>query len=204
MRLQKTSVQTVAINAQTILEINAGIIGELKNSDCYLFVNFRRDMIRRKYRGSLFSNQELAIAYALGFERILIVNQSDIFSEGMLHYIGVNTETFKDFDDCTKVVGRAISRAGWKADYTRRLRAEGLRFSDEVLGYGPLVGRFVYLRFQRRDVRAAIPDIRPPGCRNTVPGAAQCTPPPYEAHSRQLGGRGSPTRSSRIRTRSST
>ncbi len=32
----------LAIEAQTILEINAGIIRELKNSDCYLFVNFCR------------------------------------------------------------------------------------------------------------------------------------------------------------------
>jgi hypothetical protein len=39
----------LAINAQTILEINSGIIGELKNSDCYLFVNFCRDLIGDKY-----------------------------------------------------------------------------------------------------------------------------------------------------------
>src|SRR5690348_5423915 len=82
----------LAINAQTILEINAGIIGELKNSDCYVFVNFRRDQIGEKHRGSLFSHQELAIAYALGFERILVVNQRDVLSEGILRYIGINTE----------------------------------------------------------------------------------------------------------------
>src|SRR5437660_794267 len=65
----------IAIDVQTILEINTGIIRELKNSDCYLFVNFRRELIRDKYWGSLFSNQELAIAYALGFERLLVINQ---------------------------------------------------------------------------------------------------------------------------------
>jgi hypothetical protein len=35
----------VAIDAQTILEINRGIIRELKGSDCYLIVNFRRERI---------------------------------------------------------------------------------------------------------------------------------------------------------------
>ena len=148
----------IAINAQTILEINAGIIGELKNSDCYLFVNFCRDKIAGKYRGSLFSNQELAIAYAFGFERILIVNQTDILSEGMLQYIGVNTETFEDFTDCCTVVERAIRRSGWMADYSRRLRAGGLRFSDEVIrygaAYGELIGRFLYL-----DIQNGRPDI---------------------------------------------
>jgi hypothetical protein len=148
----------VAINAQTILEINAGIIDELKNSDCYLFVNFRRDKMNGKYRGSLFSNQELAIAYALKFERILIVNQSDLLSEGMLRYIGVNTETFNDFSDCCAVVERALDRSRWTADYTRRLIADGLRFSDEVIrygaGYGELVGRFLYM-----DIHNGRPDI---------------------------------------------
>jgi hypothetical protein len=64
----------IAIDVQTILEINTGIIRELKDSDCYLFVNFRREQIGGEHRGSLFSNQELAIAYALGFERILVIN----------------------------------------------------------------------------------------------------------------------------------
>jgi hypothetical protein len=144
----------VAISAQTILEINAGIIGELKNSDCYLFVNFRRDIVGEGYRGSLFSNQELAIAYALGFERILVVNQEDLLAEGMLRYIGINTETFKDFQDCCAVVERAIERSGWTPEYGRRLRADNLRFSEELIAYGNLAGRFLYI-----DLRKGRPDI---------------------------------------------
>lgn len=144
----------LAINAQTILEINTGIIGELTNSDCYLFVNFRRDRIGRKYRGSLFSHQELGIAYALGFERILVVNQRGVLSEGMLRYIGINTETFEDFNDCGAVVERALDRSGWTRDYVRRLTANNLRFSDELISYGHLLGRFLYV-----DIRNGRPDI---------------------------------------------
>jgi hypothetical protein len=144
----------LAINAQTILEINTGIIGELKNSDCYLFVNFRRDQIGDKYRGSLFSHQELAIAYALGFERILVVNQRGVLSEGMLRYIGVNTEGFEGFDDCCDVVARALDRSGWTPDYFRKLRADKLRFSDQLITYGHLAGRFLYV-----DIINGRPDI---------------------------------------------
>jgi hypothetical protein len=144
----------IAIDVQTILEINTGIIRELKNSDCYLFVNFCREQIGSEYRGSLFSNQELAIAYALGFERILVINQEGIRREGMLGYIGVNTETFIDFDHCCAVVGRALDRAKWTTDYTRRLSAGRLRFSDEIIGYGYLSGRFLYL-----DILNGRPDI---------------------------------------------
>jgi hypothetical protein len=135
----------IAIDVQTILDINAGIIRELKNSDCYLFVNFRREPIDNKYRGSLFSNQELAISYALGFERILVINQSDVLAEGMLRYIGINTEEFVELDDCCTTVERALDRAGWTADYSRRLRADQLRMSDELIRYGNLTGRFLYV-----------------------------------------------------------
>ena len=144
----------IAIDVQTILEINAEIIRELKNSDCYLFNNFRREAIDSWYRGSLFSNQELAIAYALGFERLLVVNQDGVLAEGMLRYIGINTETFSGFADCCSVVERGLDRSGWKSDYSRRLRADRLRFSDDPIQYGSLAGRFLYL-----DIRNDRPDI---------------------------------------------
>lgn len=146
----------IAIDVQTILEINAGIIRELKNSDYYLFVNFRREQIGNEFRGSLFSNQELAIAYALGFERILVINQKGILPEGMLKYIGINTETFLDFDDCCATVERALDRAKWTADYCRRLTADRLRFSGEFISFGNLIGRFLYVDVlnQRPDIAA--------------------------------------------------
>jgi hypothetical protein len=57
----------IAKKVQAEFEINSEIIRELKNSDFYLFINFRRERIGwGKFRGSLFSNQEFAIAYALG------------------------------------------------------------------------------------------------------------------------------------------
>lgn len=144
----------VAINVQTMLEINTGIIAELKNCDFYLFVNFCRERIDDGHRGSLFSNQELAIAYALGFDRLLIVNQVGIRLEGMLAYIGVNTETFETFDVCPAVVGRAIERAGWSPTYTRRLRAERLRFGDGAIVYGRFAGLFLYV-----DILNGRPDV---------------------------------------------
>ncbi len=146
----------VAINAQTLMEINTGVIRELKNSDYYLFVNFRRDLIGDEYQGSLFSHQELAIAYALGFERILVVSQRGAPLEGMLRHIGINTEEFEGLDDCCAVVARALDRSGWTPDYTRRMRADNLRLSprDELLAFGSLIGRFLYV-----DVINGRPDI---------------------------------------------
>jgi hypothetical protein len=150
----------VAIDVQTILDINGGIIRELKNSDCYLFINFRRDKIgRRRYRGSLFSNQELAIAYALGFERFLVINQEGVQPEGMLAYIGINTETFTTLDECTAAVERALDRAAWTPDYSRRLMMSGLHFSDELVRYWNLVGQNLFGRFLYADINNGRPDI---------------------------------------------
>lgn len=145
----------LAIDVQTILDINGGIIRELRNSDCYLLVNFRREPVGpKRFRGSLFSNQELAIAYALGFEKMLIVNQEGVKPEGMLGYIGINTEEFRDHLDCLNAVRRALDRAEWRSDYSRRLRAANLRFSDQVLTFSTLSGWFLYL-----DVHNDRPDI---------------------------------------------
>jgi hypothetical protein len=146
----------VAKTVQTVFEINSGIIKELKNSDCYLFVNFCREKIgEADSRGSLFSNQEFAIAYALGFEpRILVVNQRGIKPEGLLRYICCNTDPFTNYDDCLPVVGQALDRAGWEPGYSRRLSAGGLRLADEVIRYGDLTGHFLYL-----DIHNGRPDI---------------------------------------------
>jgi hypothetical protein len=147
----------IAIDVQTILDINAGIIRELKNSDCYLFVNFRREQLTGgKYRGALFSNQELAIAYAFGFERILVVNQDGVLPEGILKYMGINTETFVSISECYSTVERVIDRSAWTTDYSRRLRADRLRFSEQIIQYKNLVGQFLYIDVlnQRPDIAA--------------------------------------------------
>lgn len=149
----------IAIDVQTILEINSGIIRELKNSDNYLLVNFRRELIGGGYRGSLFSNQELAIAYALGFERLLVINQAGVRPEGMLRYMGLNTETFNSFDDCCAVVERELDRSDWKPDYSRRLQADRLRFSAAPIRYANQSGNLLDGRFLYVDVLNQRPDI---------------------------------------------
>lgn len=145
----------LAIAVQTILDINNGIIGALKDSDAYLLVNFRRELLSDgTFRGSLFSHQEFGIAYALGFDKVLVVNQAKVRREGMLAYVGSNTEEFTSYEDCLEVVERALEAATWATEYSRRLRADGLRLEEQIITYGPLCGRFLYV-----DVHNHRPDI---------------------------------------------
>ena len=115
----------IAKDVQSIPEINSGIIRELRDSDCFLFVNFCREKLANgKFRGSLFSHQEFAIAYALNFEdKILVVNQKDAEREGLLKYFGCNSEEFSDYSQCVAFVRRAVKRTNWSPDYSRRLQA---------------------------------------------------------------------------------
>lgn len=128
----------IAKDVQSIPEINSGIIRELKDSDCYLFVNFCREKLANgKFRGSLFSHQEFAIAYALKFEdKILVVNQKGVEREGLLRYFGCNSVEFSGYRDCVAVVRRALKRTNWSPDYSRRLQAgkthvsRGMRYTN--------------------------------------------------------------------------
>lgn len=150
----------VAKKVTTILEINADIIRELKNSDGYLFVNFRREKLPGgDHRGSLFSAQEFAIAYALGFDRILIVNQTHLRREGLLGYIACNTAEFETYAECVPTVEKALDDARWDQDqsYSRRLAADGLRLSEPIRyasGHIGLFGRMLYT-----DIHNRRPDI---------------------------------------------
>jgi hypothetical protein len=147
----------VAKEVQNIFEINSGIIGELKNSDCYLFINFRREPMNDKYRGSLFSNQEFAVAYALGFDRIIVVNEKDVRPEGMLAYIGCNTKVFETAQECLDIVEDALNRSGWEPSYSRRLRAENVR--PENLKYTHFTRELMDGCFLSIDIANGRPDI---------------------------------------------
>jgi hypothetical protein len=123
----------VATQVQTILDLNGEVILELKKSDYYLFINFRREPLGRgEFRGSLFAHQELAIAYSLGFDKMLFLNQAGVRSEGMLRYIISNVPEFKTCADVQNAVKRAVRSAGWVPSYSRNLFVHGIRWGPVV------------------------------------------------------------------------
>jgi hypothetical protein len=84
----------------------------------------------------------------LGFERLLVINQKGVKPEGMLAYIGCNTDGFDKPNGCLKAVKKALEESNWKPDYSRRLIAGKPSFSDLVLysdGLTQVKGRILYL-----------------------------------------------------------
>jgi len=126
----------VAIETQSILDVNSGIISELKSSDYYIFINFKRDQIVNGettfYRGSVFTNQELGIAYAMGFEKMLFINQKDVRREGIFGYLVSNTPEFDNYDEVLPIIKDAIAKAKWTNDYSRNLIIQHLRWGNPI------------------------------------------------------------------------
>lgn len=114
----------VAIETQSIQDVNSCIIGNLRSADYYIFIDFRREKIcnsPKEYRGSLFTNQELAIAYILGFDQVLFIQHSDIKLEGIGKYILSNARRFVSPNEVTDIVKEEVVQRGWKPDYSRQL-----------------------------------------------------------------------------------
>lgn len=125
----------VAIRTQSINDVNSGIIGNLKNSDYYIFIDFRREKIscfKKIYRGSLFTNQELAIAYYLGFDNAIFFQQTGVKRDGLLNYMISNSTLFNDHTDVFNHVIEAVKARNWSPKYSRHLIASNLIWTKNI------------------------------------------------------------------------
>lgn len=156
----------VAKIAQSIQDVNSGIINELKNSDFYIFIDFHREKIKQEkrkpiYRGSLFTNQELALVYYLNFEKTLFFQQAGIKSEGLLRYIAANPTPFEKKDDVLALIKKEIKkRPDWTPSYTRHLIPANLNWGVPVIFQDHVGNRFdcralqIDIQNKRNDIAA--------------------------------------------------
>jgi hypothetical protein len=156
----------VAIQAQSIQDVNTAIISELKASDYYIFIDFPRELIQGDpdgaHRGSLFTHQEMAIAYILGFERVLFLRHKDVKLEGLLKYMASNAVIFSAPKEAIEQAKESIDQRGWMPSYTRHLIATNLNWTNGTILYishstgEHLVGKFLSIDIQnhRSDLAA--------------------------------------------------
>ncbi len=145
----------VAIEAQSIQDLNSGIIRELRRSDYYVFIDFRRERLRNDqhdtvYRGSLFSHQELAIVCALQFEHTIFFRQSDVLIEGLAAYMASNATVFNRPDEVPALVAEAVQLREWNPHYSRNLMVEKLHFPPKPWSYADMFGRFLHVDIENR------------------------------------------------------
>lgn len=137
----------IAIEAQSINDINNEIIQNLEDSDYFIFIDFKREQVikpngKEIFRGSLFTNQELALAYWLDFEKALFLQQEGIELEGMSRYLLSNAEKFVELNEILAKVKTQIKKREWTPSYSRHLVATSIESSNMVIGYSDHVGSY--------------------------------------------------------------
>jgi len=124
----------VAINDQTTEGLKENILAKLSESEYFIFIDFKREELvsasgtNREFRGSLFANQELAIAISQN-KRIMAFQEAGIVqTDGMLKVVQVNPICFPDRAGIiARVIGEVRSRT-----------AHGLwdpKWRDEIILY---------------------------------------------------------------------
>lgn len=121
----------LAFRVQSLGDIMA-ITNELRRSDYYLLLDFRRrHKVPEDLPCSLFTHQELALAHHLGFrEQIIALQQKGAPLEGFLRYVQSNPTSFTTTSDLLKKLNILIEEKGWNANYSRNLVVAGLTKSD--------------------------------------------------------------------------
>lgn len=127
----------VAIKAQSIQDVNAGIIGHLRDSDYYIFIDFEREKLSSgRSRGSLFTNQELAIAYVMGFDQVLFLRHRNVRLEGIAAYILSNAKEFDDPNDILAIIKNEVPIRSWSPSYSRHLIVKSSQWYPQAIFYG--------------------------------------------------------------------
>ena len=121
----------VATAESTLQNPNAELLETLKIADYYLFVDFKRELVincknnTNTYRGSLYTHQELGMAYALGFDstNMLLFSQKEVEPSGLKGYMVSNCAQFHTYDDAVRIITQTVQNE-WLIDYSRKLHVK--------------------------------------------------------------------------------
>ena len=125
----------VAITVQSLDDIMT-ITKELRSSDYYLFIDFKRH--------STFTHQELALAHHLDFgSQIIALRQKGRGArrpQGFLRYVLSNPASFDTTDDLLAQVENLVRAKCWRRDYSRNLVLNASLETSGEVDYGDHTG----------------------------------------------------------------
>jgi hypothetical protein len=112
----------IARATNNLYSLNNDVLTKLAYADYFIFVNFRRET--DGFPGSLYSHQELAMALALGHQRLLIFSEEGAPNVGIIQSIVQNRPNFSTDDELLNQIRADLEREQWRPDYSRFLRAK--------------------------------------------------------------------------------
>jgi hypothetical protein len=131
----------IAIEQHTLSGFTENILPTLQDSEYYLFIDFNREKIitesknerydiEFKYRGSLFSHQELGIATFLKKEHTLVFQEKGVLEkDGIKGFVQSNPITFDNRKILPNKIIEVITSEQWHTGWRNRLLVE--REEDE-------------------------------------------------------------------------
>lgn len=125
----------VAVVEQSLEGLKNNLFRQLETSEYFLFIDFKREQIAKESfcRGSLFTNQELAIASFLGIQATGFQEVGVMPLDGMIGAMQLNADAFEDRQALVEhALGRVKEKwsTGWKNGL--RIEAGQPTFHDAV------------------------------------------------------------------------
>lgn len=136
----------VAAHKQSPRSIRENVFKQLEESDYFVFIDFKREEMKDKAgnvisRGSLFSNQELALASFLEME-IMLFQEDGVQRDGMLNAIQGNATSFSDRNKLPDLIAGEIRRRQWTTQTRNTLALSVYSNSPPRLNQTKTDGRF--------------------------------------------------------------
>ena len=112
----------MAIGKQSLKSIKENIFPKLEEAEYFLFIDFKREKLDTgEYRGSLFSNQELAVATFLDKEVLIFQEKGIKMRDGLLSSIQANSILFDDRTCLLKIIEDKIRELNWNLNWRNEL-----------------------------------------------------------------------------------
>lgn len=119
----------IAVEEKTLKGVKENILNQLANSEYLVFIDFKREQLVTKpeetiHRGSLFSNQELAVASFLDIPFVAFQEEGVKKDDGILKFVQANCTPFKDMIALLDLVTKCIEQQEWKPNWKNELVLE--------------------------------------------------------------------------------
>jgi len=149
----------IAVQEQTLRGLKENIFRQIEKSEYFLFIDFKRERISRLFknvfRGSLFSNQELALASFLNINFLAFQEKGVKKEDGIMKFIQGNCVEFSDRRTLPNLVIELVKDKKWDSNWKNQLAVscKSNYFVDNVGIFdnsGKIIGtgRYYYVRIK--------------------------------------------------------
>lgn len=130
----------VATQQHTPEGFKENIFRHLENSEYFLFIDFKREELSGKkghlcFRGSLFSNQELALASYLGLDILPFQENGVEEHKGIMQFVMANPISFTNKEALPSLVIKEVKKQ-WKTGWRNQLDLSESKSASHVKKYG--------------------------------------------------------------------